>query len=581
MRRALIALTLVLACKTAAPQRTGAGSRDAGEARDGVPAGDSRAFIESLREEYAALGHVQQVLGWYAATQGEPSIAQLTYIGHDRLFRKRSLEAIDAARARPGVPASEALALTFLARSVTGEVLALSLAKFDDEYADAEAGATVRLPWQEKPLAFRDVQALLSQEPDAQRRGQAFAAMNAVRTEKLNPILLRKEEAAQLAARDTGYPDYVALSEELRQVKLPALLAQGIDYVRATDELYKATLDRVAREELGVSREELHVADIARLNRAPGLARYFEPTLELPALQAFLHGIGLDLRTAVGTQVLVDDGQGPKKQPRAFVQPVDAPRDVRLSVKPVGGLDDYQTLFHEAGHAVHFASATVQPHELVLLGYGAPSEGFGEFFRQAFSDPRFLDRYAGFLVGNGKPRPSNRDLAAIERRLALREMTYLRRYAFAKIAYELRLHGRPLAEIAKALALVPDPKEAASDLRSLYKQLFSRAYAFQLTDDEAESYRADVDDTFYAADYARAFVLAGMMHDGMRKKFGDDWYGNPAVGKFLRAELFAPGTSLSAEDVAEKLGFKHELDFKAAAARAKRLVAEADALEAR
>jgi hypothetical protein len=577
MRRALLALTLAFACKSVPPPRQEADLPPAGNP---AAANDSRAYVASLREEYAALGHVQQVLGWYSATQGEPSIAELTYIGHGRLFRKRSLEALEEVRAQPGVPASEVLALTFLARSVTNEVLTLSLAKFTDEYADAEASAKVALPWQEQPIAFRDVQALLSQEPDARRRTQAFAAMNAVRTQKLNPILARKEEAAQLAARDTGYADYVALSEELRQVKLPALLASGIAYVRATDDLYKATLDRVAHEELGISREELHVADIARLNRAPGLSRYFDRALELPVLRAFLAGIGLDLRTAAGTEVLVDDGVNPKKQPRAFVEPVDAPRDVRLSVKPVGGLDDYETLFHEAGHAVHFASATVTPHELVLLGYGAPSEGFGEFFRHAFSDPRWLNRFADFLVKNGKPRPAKAELAAIERRLALREMTYLRRYAFAKIAYELRLHGRPLAEIAPALALVADPEAAARDLRSLYKQLFSRAYAFSLSDDEAQSYLADVDDTFYAADYARAFVLAGMMHDGMRKRFGDDWYGNPAVGKFLRTELFAPGTSLSAEDVAQKLGFGHELDFNGAAARAKRLIAEADALEA-
>jgi hypothetical protein len=572
MRRLLLVLTLLFACKSAPAARADAAASS--------NAGDARAYVASLREEYAALGHIQQVLGWYSATQGEPSITTLTYVGHDRLFRKRALQAIDEVRAQPGVPASEALALTFLARSVTNEVLALSLAKFTDEYADAEAGAVVALPWQERPVAYRDVQALLSQEPDAKRRAQAFAAMNAVRMQKLNPILVRKEEAAQIAARDTGYADYVALSEELRQVKLPALLASGIAYVRATDELYKATLDRVAREELGISREELRVSDLGRLNRAPGLSRYFDRALELPTLQAFLAGIGLDLHTAAGTEVLVDDGTGPKKQPRAFVEPVDAPRDVRLSVKPVGGLDDYETLFHEAGHAVHFASATVQPHELVLLGYGAPSEGFGEFFRHAFSDPRWLSRFSDLLAKNGKPRPAKAELAAIERRLALREMTYLRRYAFAKIAYELRLHGRPLGEIAPALALLPHPDEASRDLRSLYRQLFSVAYAFALSDDEAQSYLADVDDTFYAADYARAFVLAGMMHDGMRKKFGADWYGNPAVGRFLRDELFAPGTSLSAEDVAQKLGFKHELDFMAAAARAKRLIAEADALEA-
>src|SRR5207302_6484544 len=187
------------------------------------------------------------------------------------------------------------------------------------------------------------------------------------------------------------------------------------------------------------------------------------------------------------------------------------PGDVRLSVKPVGGLDDYETLFHEAGHAVHFANATIAPKELITQGYGAPTEAFGEFFRHAFSDPRWLLRYRAFLEAQGRRAPSDAELAAIQRDLALREMTYLRRYAFAKIAYELRLHGRPAEEIAPALGLLTAPDKARSDLRELYRQLFSAAYGFELDDEESQAWLTDVDDTFYSADYARAFALAGMM----------------------------------------------------------------------
>jgi hypothetical protein len=247
-------------------------------------------------------------------------------------------------------------------------------------------------------------------------------------------------------------------------------------------------------------------------------------------------------------------------------------------MKPTGGLDDYETLFHEAGHAVHFASSTIAPKELIDLGYGAPTEAFGEFFRHAFSDPRWLVRYRALLVAQGRPQPSNVDLSGILRRLALKEMMDLRRYAFAKSAYELRLHGRPAAEIAPAAALLPGADKTA-DLRELYRQLFSVAYTFELTDQESLLFRTDVDDTFYAADYSRAFALAGMMHDGVRRRFGEDWYANKEVGRFLRERLFSAGTSLSAEEVAQRMGFPPRVDFEAAAQRAQRLVAEADALE--
>ena len=84
------------------------------------------------------------------------------------------------------------------------------------------------------------------------------------------------------------------------------------------------------------------------------------------------------------------------------------------------------------------------------------------------------------------------------------------------------------------------PDQAQASPRELYRQLFSVAYTFELDEDESQLYLTDVDDTFYSADYARAFVLAGMMHESIRRRFGEDWYGNKQVGNFLaRAALRA------------------------------------------
>ena len=568
MRR-LLFVTALVACQ-AAPRPLPAPQ----------PRQDARSdYVAALREEMSALGRSQSVLLWYTATQGQTPLEGPTYFGHDRLFGRAALDAVDAAQKATDLSPGEALALRFFRRTLTGEIVQLATATFVDQLRAAETAATVQLAFRDQPVAYRDLQSLIAQEPDPGRRAQAFAALNAVRVGQLNPILERKEAAAQAAARETGFADYVALSEDQRGVHLGALLDSGVAYLQATDALFRRTLDRVARDELGTPREALRVADLARLWKAPRLAAFFDKGLELKALLSFLAGIGLDLQTAGGFEVRVDDALTPRKEPRAFVDPVNPPDDVRLSVKPTGGLDDYQTLFHEAGHAVHFAHATARPAELVSQGYLAPSEGFGEFFRHAFSDPRWLFRYRAFLRAQGRPSPSNAELAAIERLLALREMEYVRRYAFAKVAYELRLHGRPLQEIAPALALLEDPARAQESLRELYRQLLSRSYTFELNDAESQAFRTDVDETFYAADYARAFVLGGMMHDAIRRRFGEDWYGDARVGAFLRAQLFAPGTSLSSEDVAERLGFPRRLDFAGAAARAARLCAEADALE--
>jgi len=76
-----------------------------------------------------------------------------------------------------------------------------------------------------------------------------------------------------------------------------------------------------------------------------------------------------------------------------------------MSVKPVGGLDDYETLFHEAGHAVHFANATILPKELVTQGHSAPTEAFGEFFRHAFLRPAAGSRATAL---SSRPRAGRR-----------------------------------------------------------------------------------------------------------------------------------------------------------------------------
>src|SRR6266446_4301074 len=232
MRTAIALALLLAACKSAPAPERHLNEQAALHPRSRY--GEDPAYVQALREELEALRRIQAVLGWYAGTQGETSLQKLTYVGHDRLFQKAALDAIAAAEQQPGVTPNDALALRFVRRTLAGEIVQLSTASFSDEYADVEAAATVTLPWKDKPVAYRDLQNLIAQEEDPDRRRQIFAAMNAVRVQKLNPILQCKEQAAQKAARETGLTDYVALSEDLRNVKLDPLLAAGVWSRRGT-----------------------------------------------------------------------------------------------------------------------------------------------------------------------------------------------------------------------------------------------------------------------------------------------------------------------------------------------------------
>src|SRR5262249_31338352 len=120
----------------------------------------------ALSEEYRALQRIQAVLGWYTATQGEESLTSLTYLGHERLFSPAALAAVDAARAKPGLSADQALGLRFLRRALAGEQVTLKLAHFDDEVDAAESAAKVTVPFEKEPIAYRNLPLRIAAEAD-------------------------------------------------------------------------------------------------------------------------------------------------------------------------------------------------------------------------------------------------------------------------------------------------------------------------------------------------------------------------------------------------------------------------------
>ena len=120
MRTAIVLALLLAGCRSTPKPEPQFQEHTALHPRSRVD--EAAPFVQALREEYQALGRIQAVLRWYTATQGETSLNQLTYLGHDRLFRKPSLDAISTLEQKPGIAANDALALAFLRRALTSEI---------------------------------------------------------------------------------------------------------------------------------------------------------------------------------------------------------------------------------------------------------------------------------------------------------------------------------------------------------------------------------------------------------------------------------------------------------------------------
>src|SRR4029077_2205335 len=73
----------------------------------------------------------------------------------------------------------------------------------------------------------------------------------------------------------------------------------------------------------------------------------------LPSFGETMDGLGLGLEQQ--PNIILDTEERPTKTPRAYCAPVRIPGEVYLVVPKVGGREDFAALFHEGGHAQHFA----------------------------------------------------------------------------------------------------------------------------------------------------------------------------------------------------------------------------------
>ena len=279
-------------------------------------------------------------------------------------------------------------------------------------------------------------------------------------------------------------------------------------------------MDARLRQTLGLGLDDASPADLARLWRAPEFDRGFPPERALPALRATLTALGVDLDSQ--SNVELDIAERPNKVPRAFCAPVRVPDRVVLVILPQGGPEDYQALFHEAGHTEHFAHTSRDlPAEHRLLGDNGVTEGYAFLLEHLVSDRRWLS--------------SRLDFGPIEeyvRFSALTKLFFVRRYA-AKLAYEIELHtGAPL-----------------DTLPGRYCALLTQAVGVPYP---TSDYLEDVDGGFYCTSYLRAWAFETQLREHLRDRFGTQWYQTSGAGSLVR-EMWNLGQSMNADDLLQEV----------------------------
>lgn len=453
---------------------------------------DAEAFLAELHEAYYR---------HYAGLE-EDFPLEAIYAAHADLFGEAAVDGLAGA----GAPALRAFAVEgHLERAVAG---------LEAERARREA--TLRVEAGGTPLGFREAALAQAAEPDRDRREAIEQARLAMVAEALNPLACEALETVHARSRALGWASHRAMWAELKGLDLDDLLDQACAFLAATKAAFPALLEPELHATVGVGAGEWRRSDLPRLLRAAGHDDAFPAASLVDALRATAAGLGLGLDAR--PNVALDVERRPNKSPRAFCAPIRVPADVRLVLPPVGGAEDYEILFHEGGHALHYGS--VDPalsFEQRCLGDSAVTEAFAFLLEHVTEDPAWL----GERLGLADPGPY------VAHRRA-RRLLYLRRYC-AKIAYEAELHAAP----------------ALDGLDARYADGISGALGL---DWPAAMWLTDLDPGFYAADYLRAWALEAALRARLRAAHGPAWWREPAAGAELLG-LMRAGQPHRAEEV--------------------------------
>jgi hypothetical protein len=402
-----------------------------------------------------------------------------------------------------------------------------------DAVANLEATVTVEFDGAQIP--YREVRPRLLNEPDHARRRELHRRRCEVTERELNPLLAQVVDRERELTGELGAGSVIDLYEGYGY-RPRELHAKTEAFLAGTEGLYLQELERALRSRVGVGLEDAGPADLSRLLRAPEFDAGFPSGRALPALRATLADMGIDLDGQRNVELDVEPRAG--KRPRAFCAPIRVPDRVVLVVLPQGGQDDYNALFHEAGHTEHYAHTRRSlPAEQRILGDNAVTEGFAFLLEHLVCDPRWLSARLDMPGADEYVRFS-----------AFVKLFFIRRYA-AKLSYELELHaGVPLDSLGER-----------------YAELLSAATGVPCPPaDRLE----DVDGGFYCTCYLRAWAFEAQLSEWLRGQYGGAWFRQRPAGSLLR-ELWELGQSLDADALLQEVtGERIEFDLLADQARA-------------
>jgi hypothetical protein len=484
--------------------------------------------LGKIREDLAAMNHEWAEEIWNADVYGEPVdrasiIEKYPYLSDN----KDLVDFLKTGYESESDPV-EKQRLRLLYRDISSTYMFEKMVSIYDEMDNTKAGAHFYCKDFDAPIAYRNFWYYynnLGKDELVKRADIYFLDVNFC-VNVLNPMHEKRIAELQKESEEIGFGSYTAYDEYTTGFKHGALDERAYDFLDETQQIYEEIVTDKCREILGKDPSETVPWERGVIWQTKAFDEYFPQDKMLPFTYDFFAGMGLDLRT--NPNITIDDEDRDTKEPRAACYSISVPDDIRINLKPLGGMDDYKTAFHESGHALHYSNTNPElPYEFRHLGTNSLSETYAFLFESMFLNPVFLEEEAGMPE---EKVDQYMDIALLS------DLSGARYYAM-NVIYEGALHGGGLE----------NPLSFYAELRDTYDIFPREPY-------QDEAGYLETDEEFYSQEYMTAWYAEAQLRAALEKRFGIRWYKDPAAGEFLR-DLFWRGDSWETEDMLRYIGY--------------------------
>ncbi len=320
----------------------------------------------------------------------------------------------------------------------------------------------------------------------------------------LNPIFLSLLDVTQKTVTEkfgfSGYSEYVQFR---RICSFEDWQTVFIDYLSSTDKVYFQKTSTWVEKKLGNDLENVNRSHAFRLMRIDAYDKYFPGSAMKEIVGKTMEGLGLDLKKR--KDIIVDIKNDHRRNADAICIPVDIPGEVRVLLKPIGGLIDLEALLHEMGHAYFvsgFAPSTPVEYRR-LTRSPALDESFAFLFMQLLENPKWLTDVAKLDVS---------DAEKLTEEMRTKRLLLIRRHIGKFLAEKDLFESRNFKD--------PSP----------YCDWMRRSTGFKCEPDE---YLIDMESEFYSAEYVWGWAGAEILRLYLEDSFGENWYQVSEAGSFM------------------------------------------------